>query len=118
MPPECGRRWRMLRWVIWSWLVLGAGSGRSDRALATPCKLFYPSEYAVESITARGPGRDWTAQEIREINRIGNTYGCHTCNAKQSGYNSGTWVKDHLPVSTFNNGGPWILPPHLHEMRR
>jgi hypothetical protein len=35
MPPKRGRR-RMLRWVIWSWLVIGDGSGRSGRALVMP----------------------------------------------------------------------------------
>ncbi|MFY1651162.1 LamG-like jellyroll fold domain-containing protein [Solwaraspora sp. WMMB762] len=65
------------------------------------CKLFVPGPNAHESISARGPERDFTAQEIRDVNAIGNKRGCHSCSATSSGFPSGTWVKDHQPVSAF-----------------
>ncbi|WP_306321769.1 MULTISPECIES: polymorphic toxin-type HINT domain-containing protein [unclassified Streptomyces] len=80
------------------------------------CGLFQPGENAHEWIDARGPGRDWRAQEIRDVNEIGDKYGCHTCGATKSGYKSGTWVKDHQPVSTFiNQGDPQILLPQCRS---
>jgi hypothetical protein len=44
-----------------------------------------PGSYAKELLPARGPGRNRTAEEIREINRIGRKYGCHTCGTKDPG---------------------------------
>jgi hypothetical protein len=38
-----------------------------------------PGIFAGESIPARGPERDFSAAERREINRIGSEKGCHTC---------------------------------------
>ncbi|MFJ3974824.1 RHS repeat-associated core domain-containing protein [Streptomyces sp. NPDC090021] len=65
------------------------------------CKLFFPGEFLGESIPARNQGRSWTKEEIALNNANGNTYGCHTCGTRTSGYPNGTWVKDHQPVSTF-----------------
>jgi hypothetical protein len=38
-----------------------------------------PGPFAGESISARGPERNFTAAERREINRIGSETGCQTC---------------------------------------
>jgi hypothetical protein len=54
-----------------------------------------PGPFAVESQPARGPGRNWTAEEIRENNRIGRKYGCHTCGTRDPGTRSGNYVLDH-----------------------
>jgi RHS repeat-associated protein len=93
--------------------VLVHNIGGKKGGYGDACELFFPGPNAQEWITARGPARDWTQAEINEMNRIGALYGCHTCSARVSGYPSGTWVKDHQPVSTFNTGnGPQILLPH------
>lgn len=60
-----------------------------------------PGPFAVESQPARGPGRRWTAEEIRENNRIGETYGCHTCGTKEPGTTSGNYFLDHQKPSAL-----------------
>jgi hypothetical protein len=64
-----------------------------------------PGPFAVESQPARGPGRNWTAEEIRENNRIGRIYGCHTCGTKDPGTRSGNFFVDHQPPNARNNRG-------------
>ncbi|WFE38937.1 LamG-like jellyroll fold domain-containing protein [Micromonospora sp. WMMD998] len=81
--------------------VLVHNVGGKKGGYGDACGLFTPGPNAHESIPARGPERDFTAQEIRDVNAIGDKYGCHTCSAASSGFPSGTWVKDHQPVSTF-----------------
>ena len=54
-----------------------------------------PGRFAVESQPARGSGRNWTAEEIRENNRIGRKHGCHTCGTRDPGQASGNFVRDH-----------------------
>lgn len=72
-----------------------------------------PGPFAVESQPARGPGRRWTADEIRENNRIGRTYGCHTCGTKDPGTRSGNFFVDHQPPNARNNRGqPQRIFPH------
>jgi hypothetical protein len=72
-----------------------------------------PGPFAVESQAARGPGRNWTAAEIRENNRIGRTYGCHTCGTKDPGTRSGNFFVDHQPPNARNNRGqPQRIFPH------
>lgn len=44
-----------------------------------------PGRFVCEWIVARGPGRDFLPIERHEINRIGYTYGCHTCGTKDPG---------------------------------
>jgi hypothetical protein len=61
--------------------------------------------FAVESQPARGPGRKWTAEEIRENNRIGRTYGCHTCGTKDPGTPSGNFIGDHQHANALNRRG-------------
>lgn len=60
-----------------------------------------PGPYAVESQPARGPGRDWIAEEILENNRIGGKYGCHTCGTKEPGTRSGNFILDHQRSSSL-----------------
>ncbi|GAB2941669.1 hypothetical protein GCM10027280_32790 [Micromonospora polyrhachis] len=84
------------------------------------CKLFLPGPNTQQWINARGPERDFTAAEIAQVNAIGNRYGCHTCSATVSGMPSGTWFKDHQPVSAFikNPSGihvPQILLPQCRQ---
>mgnify|MGYP003700630057 CR=1 FL=1 len=72
-----------------------------------------PGPYAKESLPARGPGRNWTAEEIRQINRIGRKYGCHTCGTKDPGTLSGNFFLDHQLPNAWNPlGRPQRLFPH------
>jgi hypothetical protein len=64
-----------------------------------------PGPFAGESIPARGPGRNFTAEERREINRIGAATGCHTCGTKVPGTTSGDFVLDHQISTGLNFGG-------------
>jgi len=61
-----------------------------------------PGVFAGESISARGPKRDFTAAERREINSIGFETGCHTCGAKNPGTRRGNFVPDHQPPNALN----------------
>ncbi len=49
-------------------------------------------KHAGESIPARSPGRDFTAQERAKINDIGKTSGCHSCGTTNPGTKSGNFV--------------------------
>ena len=66
-----------------------------------------PGRFAGESIPARGSGRSFTAEERREINRIGSETGCHTCGVKEPGTSSQSFVPDHqLPNARNPIGRP------------
>lgn len=69
-----------------------------------------PGPYAVESQLARGPGRRWTAEEIRENNRIGRKYGCHTCGTTDPGTPNGKFIGDHQLPTAWK---PLRLPQHV-----
>jgi hypothetical protein len=72
-----------------------------------------PGPFACESIPARGPGRDFTAAERAEINRIGYSTGCHTCGTRDPGTSRGNFALDHqLPNSRNPEGRPQRLYPH------
>lgn len=70
-----------------------------------------PRPYAGESIPARGPERDFTADERREINRMGYETGCHTCGMRDPGTVLGNFVLDHQPPNTLN---PFERPQRLY----
>lgn len=66
-----------------------------------------------ESISARGPERDFTSVERREINRIGSETGCHTCGTRDPGTISGNFVIDHqIPSALNSNDRAQRLFPH------
>src|SRR5262249_51186781 len=58
--------------------------------------------FAAESIPARGPGRDFTAAERDEINRIGSKTGCHTCGTFDPGTVYRNFVPDHQLPNALN----------------
>jgi hypothetical protein len=88
--------------------VPGAGAEVAPRA-----STLKPGPYAKESIPARGPARDFTAAERKQINQIGQENGCHTCGTPRPGTTSGDWVPDHQPPNQLNSsGGPQQLYPH------
>ena len=71
-----------------------------------------PGRFAAESIPARGPERDFTAGERREINRIGGETGCHTCGTIDPGTRRGNFVPDHqMPTARNALGSPQRLYP-------
>ena len=100
--------------------VIANGAADAVEAVAgnTFGRTLKPGPYAKESIPARGPDRNFTMAEKAEINRIGNTYGCHTCGTKDPGTVSGDWVLDHQPPNRLNvNQEPQqLLPQCLHCM--
>ena len=61
-----------------------------------------PGPYAGDSIPARGPERDFNANERREINAIGSNTGCHTCGILDPGTRSENFVADHQPPTALN----------------
>lgn len=72
-----------------------------------------PGPFAQESIPARSMGRKLQREEQQEINRIGSTYGCHTCGTTQPGTKAGNFVGDHqLPNAIVTPGGSQRLFPH------
>ena len=64
-------------------------------------ELMKPGPYASESIPARGSKRDFTAEERRQIDRIGTRSGCHSCGTKTPGTKSGHLVIDHQPPNAL-----------------
>jgi hypothetical protein len=82
-----------------------------DRASELATKYIGPGAFAGESVTARGPQRDFTATERREINRIGNESGCHSCGTREPGTTSGNFVPDHQYPSRIN---PLNRPQRLY----
>ena len=61
-----------------------------------------PGRFAGESIPARGPERDFTVGERRDINRIGGERGCHTCGTVDPGTKRGNFVPDHQRPTGYN----------------
>ncbi|MDJ0514337.1 MAG: hypothetical protein QNJ62_12930 [Methyloceanibacter sp.] len=64
-----------------------------------------PGPYAKESIPARGPSRNFTETERREINRIGRKDGCHTCGTRDPGTPSGNFIPDHQQPNALTRPG-------------
>ncbi|WP_146618736.1 hypothetical protein [Rhodoplanes elegans] len=60
-----------------------------------------PGPFAVEWSPARNSG-PLTPAERSELNRIGNTYGCHTCGTFTPGTLRGDWIRDHQPSTAVN----------------
>jgi hypothetical protein len=70
--------------------------------------------YAVESVTGNAT-RDFSAAEREAINRIGQTYGCHTCRMRTP---NGVYIPDHQGPLKLNPDGPWELFPHCDGCSR
>lgn len=72
-----------------------------------------PGSFAKESQPARGPGRNWTVEEIRENNRIGQQHGCHTCGTRDPRTPTGNFILDHqLSIAINPPGRSQRLFPH------
>lgn len=72
------------------------------RAGELAAKGLLPGPFAGELIPARGPDRDFTSAERREINRVGSETGCHTCGTFDPGTKRGNFVLDHQVPSRLN----------------
>jgi RHS repeat-associated protein len=91
-------------------LLGGIFNASSDGSESDRGSTLRPGPFAGDSIPARGPGRDWTADERKRINEIGR---CHTCGTTDPGTSSGNFVPDHQPSNGLNaDGGPQRLYPH------
>lgn len=84
------------------------------RAEAVQAEAFYrelqsygivPGQFARESIPARGPERNFTAEEIRANNYNGTVSGCHICGTFEPGTRSGNHVLDHQQPTALNPPG-------------
>jgi hypothetical protein len=77
------------------------------------CKTLKPGKFATESIPSRGKARNFTKDERKKINKIGETYGCHTCGTTVPGTKSGNFIPDHQPPNaTVADGTLQQLYPH------
>jgi hypothetical protein len=79
--------------------------GRARARAAGETSAIPIGPYARESTPARSSGRNFSVEERREVDRIGNQYGCHTCGATAPGSRLGHWVPDHQPPSGLNMPG-------------
>jgi len=80
---------------------------------------FRPGPHAGESIPARSTSQRFTAAERTEMNRIGETTGCHTCGTTNPGTRSGNFVPDHQPPSALApEGTPQQLYPQCINCSR
>jgi hypothetical protein len=92
---------------------------RGAAQLGSSVDTTVPGPYAGRSIPARGPERDWTPQEIQQIDDIGAETGCHTCGTKDPGTKSGHFIPDHQQPSALNPPGePQRLYPHCLSCSR
>jgi hypothetical protein len=77
----------------------------AEEGVTTQNDTLVPGPFAGDSIPARGPERDFTGEERRAVNDIGNSTGCHTCGTKNPGTKGGNWIPDHQPANQLNQGG-------------
>ncbi|MGK3970050.1 RHS repeat-associated core domain-containing protein [Sorangium sp. So ce118] len=72
-----------------------------------------PGPFAKESIPAHR-GRP-TASEQKQVNKIMDRHGCHTCGTKDPGTKSGNSIADHQPPQAL--GDPRIFLPHCNHCK-
>jgi hypothetical protein len=78
-----------------------------------------PGPHAGASIPARSTSQRFTPAERAEIDKIGQTSGCHTCGTKDPGTKSGHFIPDHQPPSaTVPEGTPQRLYPQCINCSR
>jgi hypothetical protein len=89
--------------------VEGYISHQQARAFAAEARFYElqlygigPRPFASEWIPARGPGHNLRYAERQELNRFGQTYGCHTCGARDPGNPSGNYFADHQLPNSWN----------------
>jgi hypothetical protein len=96
-----------------------SGDGDAEPSSSKGPRTLEPGPHAGDSITARGPGRDFTPGEREKINEIGKETGCHTCGSTDPGTTSGNFVPDHQPPSATNTDGkPQQLYPQCLSCSR
>ena len=97
---------------VGAWAVSVRAGTSASAPIAARNAQVGPGAFARESIPA-GPSARPSAAQQREIDRLGQTYGCHTCGTRTSGTRSGRWVGDHQPPTSLNPpGGTQRYLPH------
>lgn len=92
-----------------------AVAARAEAAAARAQARVGPGPYARESIPA-GPSARPTAAQQREINRMGQQNGCHTCGTRNPGTKKGDFIGDHQPPTKLNpSGGKQDYYPHCQN---
>jgi RHS repeat-associated protein len=72
--------------------------------------------FTVEAIPARSTSQKFIPTERSQINKLGETFGCHTCGVTTPGTASGNFVPDHQPVSKLSPPNtPQVLVPHCKK---
>ncbi|MBT2539041.1 DUF6531 domain-containing protein [Arthrobacter sp. ISL-69] len=99
-------------------LIKGAAAGADavvKKVAARGDDLLKPGPWAVQSVPSSAPGKI-TANERRELNAIGEKYGCHSCGTVTPGTKSGNWIGDHQAPTRLNSPGtPQVLYPHCQK---
>lgn len=99
-------------------LIKGAAAGADavvKKVAAQGDDLLKPGPWAVQSVPSSAPGKI-TANERRELNIIGEKYGCHSCGTVTPGTKSGNWIGDHQAPTRLNSPGtPQVLYPHCQK---
>ncbi|WP_437685624.1 RHS repeat-associated core domain-containing protein [Sorangium sp. So ce176] len=97
--------------------LMSQGSGNIGPPGTTPSKegptTLEPGPFAKESIPAHR-GRP-TASEQKQINKIMDKRGCHTCGTKDPGTKSGNSIADHQPPQAL--GEPRVFLPHCNHCK-
>jgi hypothetical protein len=100
--------WAGLQGLSQSMMSTGLGNSGSAR----PSTL-QPGPHAKESIPAhRGKP---TAEEQRQVNKLMEKHGCHTCGTKDPGTKSGNAIADHQPPQAL--GEPKEFLPHCNNCK-
>jgi hypothetical protein len=92
------------------WMIMMFDGAGEAEAAGDFVSTLRPGPYARESIPASGPA-EATSSEQAQINRIGDTGGCHSCGTKTPGTLKGNWIGDHQPPTRLN---PPLKPQRLY----
>lgn len=65
------------------------------------------SHATYEGINTKNGTRVFTKKEKVGVNTLGNTYGCHTCGTRDSGWPDGHWTPDHQPPLSLSGSLAW-----------
>ncbi|WP_084717020.1 Hint domain-containing protein [Saccharothrix syringae] len=74
-------------------------------------------EQQVQGVAAERGDRVLPHEQVL-INEFGDTHGCWSCPARESGYADGHWTGDHIPPNKLAPEGPWTIYPHCMACAR
>ncbi|MET9468882.1 ricin-type beta-trefoil lectin domain protein [Streptomyces sp. NPDC006544] len=84
-------------------LVHNARECKIPKSLRNGDGIFSPGPYARKAILAPSSAQRFRVATRRAINKIGDRFGCHRCNAKTPGTKSKNWIPDHWPANAVLN---------------